>query len=310
MSPERGADEDSVRRYLDEIGRVDRLDRDQEERIANRIRRGLAASDRLAAGDRIDDPERRRLERLAQDGDRAREEMVRANLRLVVSIAKRYTSPEMGLLDLIQEGNLGLMRAVERFDPSKGWKFSTYAIWWIRQSIARAIANQARTIRVPRHMMAEMNRVGRTRRQMHQDLGREPTVGELAAEIDLPVERVREILRISLDPLSLDSPVGDRGEASLADLIEDWDAETPVDAVARQELAGTVGEVLHEFSKPEQDVIRLRFGLDDGRPRTLEEVGRAFGVTRERIRQIEMKTLAKLRQPTRSQPLRDYLESS
>lgn len=310
MSPERGADEDSVRLYLDEIGRVDRLDRDQEERIANRIRRGLAASDRLAAGDRIDGPERRRLERLAQDGDRAREEMVRANLRLVVSIAKRYTSSEMGLLDLIQEGNLGLMRAVERFDPSKGWKFSTYAIWWIRQSIARAIANQARTIRVPRHMMAEMNRVGRTRRQMHQDLGREPTVGELAAEIDLPAERVREILRISLDPLSLDSPVGDRGEASLADLIEDWDAETPVDAVARQELAGTVGEVLHEFSKPEQDVIRLRFGLDDGRPRTLEEVGRAFGVTRERIRQIEMKTLAKLRQPTRSQPLRDYLESS
>ena len=310
MNSGRGGDDDSVRLYLNEIGRIDRLDRDQEERIANRIRRGLAAADCLAAGDQIGVAERRRLERLVQDGDQAREEMVRANLRLVVSIAKRYTSRDMGLLDLVQEGNLGLMRAVERFDPSKGWKFSTYAIWWIRQSIVRAIANQARTIRVPRHMVAEMNQVGRARRQMHQELGREPTVGELAAEIDLPAERVREILRISLDPLSLDLPAGDMGEASLGDLIEDRDAETPVDAVTRRMLAGTVGEVLHEFSQPEQDVIRLRFGLDDGRPRTLEEVGRAFGVTRERIRQIENRTLAKLRQPSRSEPLRGYLESS
>ena len=310
MTPARGQADDSVRQYLEEISRVDRLDRDQEERITHRIRRGLAASDRLAAGEPIGAAERRQLERLVQDGDGAREEMVSANLRLVVSIAKRYTSRDMGLLDLVQEGNLGLMRAVERFDPSMGWKFSTYATWWIRQSIARAIASQARTIRIPRYMLAEMNRVGRTRRQMHQELGREPTVGELAAEIDLPAERVREILRISMDPLSLDSPAGDRGDSSLGDLIEDRDAETPVDAAARLELAGTVEGVLHEFSKPEQDVIRLRFGLDDGRPRTLEEVGRTFGVTRERIRQIEKKALARLRQPSRSQPLRDYLESS
>ena len=304
----RGGGDDSVTLYLNEIGRVDRLDREQEERIANRIRRSMAASVSLASGGQIGAGARRRLERLVRDGDQAREEMVKANLRLVVSVAKRYKSRDMGLLDLVQEGNLGLMRAVERFDPSKGWKFSTYAVWWIRQSIVRAISSQARTIRVPRHMASDMNRVGRARRRMHQELGREPTVAELAAGVDLPAERVREILRVSLNTLSLDSPAGDTGESSLGDLIEDRDAETPDDAAARRMLAGAVGDALHGFSQPEQDVIRLRFGFDDGRPRTLEEVGRAFGVTRGRIRQIEARAMAKLRQTGRSETLRDYLE--
>jgi len=312
---EGGSSDDPVRMYLKEIGQVPLLDARQEVRIAARIRRGgegeellaeLAASGTL---DELDPAERARLNRVVRDGDRARDELTRANLRLVVSIAKRYVGRGMVLLDLVQEGNLGLMRAVEKFDHTKGFKFSTYATWWIRQAITRAIADQARTIRIPVHMVEAMNRVKRIQRQMHQDLEREPTVEELAAEVDEPVEKVREILRIALDPLSLDSPVGEEDESNLGDFIEDQNAVAPIDAAARKLLAAAVEDVLHELSEREQEVVRLRFGLDDGRPRTLEEVGRQFGVTRERIRQIEAKTLAKLRHPHRSDRLRDYLEN-
>ena len=302
--------DDPVRMYLKEIGQVELLDARQEVRIAARIRRGLEAKETLESGSGGDAENKGRLKRLVRDGDRASDELTRANLRLVVSIAKRYVGRGMLLLDLVQEGNLGLMRAVEKFDHTKGFKFSTYATWWIRQAITRAIADQARTIRIPVHMVEAMNRVKRIQRQLHQDLEREPTIEELAAEVDLPVDRVREILRISQDPLSLDSPVGDEDESNLGDFIEDQNAIAPVDAAARQLLSAAVGEVLHELSEREQEVVRLRFGLDDGRPRTLEEVGRSFGVTRERIRQIEAKTLAKLRHPHRSERLRDYLEPS
>ncbi|MGB0502362.1 MAG: RNA polymerase sigma factor RpoD, partial [Acidimicrobiales bacterium] len=260
--------------------------------------------------DRLDLADLSRFERLVRDGDRASDELIRANLRLVVSIAKRYVGRGMVLLDLVQEGNLGLMRAVEKFDHTKGFKFSTYATWWIRQAITRAIADQARTIRIPVHMVEAMNRVKRVQRQMHQELKREPTVEELAAEVDEPVEKIREILRIGLDTLSLDSPVGDEDESNLADFIKDENAAAPVDVAARHLLASAVGDVLVELSDREQEVVRLRFGLEDGRPRTLEEVGRQFGVTRERIRQIEAKTLAKLRHPHRSDRLRDYLEGA
>ena len=311
-----GSSDDPVRMYLKEIGRVPLLDARQEVRVAARIKRGLEASEHLAvleeSGeiDRLDLADLARYKRLVRDGDRASDELIRANLRLVVSIAKRYVGRGMVLLDLVQEGNLGLMRAVEKFDHTKGFKFSTYATWWIRQAITRAIADQARTIRIPVHMVEAMNRVKRVQRQMHQELKREPTVEELAAEVDEPVEKIREILRIGLDLLSLDSPVGDEDESNLADFIKDENAAAPVDVAARHLLASAVGDVLVELSDREQEVVRLRFGLEDGRPRTLEEVGRQFGVTRERIRQIEAKTLAKLRHPHRSDRLRDYLEGA
>jgi len=308
---ESGGSDDPVRMYLKEIGQVPLLDTRQEVRIAARVRRGVEAQADLEDRSVKREPEETaRLRRLARDGERAKEELTQANLRLVVSIAKRYVGRGMLLLDLVQEGNLGLMRAVEKFDHTKGFKFSTYATWWIRQAITRAIADQARTIRIPVHMVEAMNRVKRIQRQMHQELEREPTVEELAAEVDLPIDRVREILRISLDPLSLDTPVGEEDESNLGDFIEDQNAIAPVDAAARHLLTSAVSEVLHELTEREQEVVRLRFGLDDGRPRTLEEVGRSFGVTRERIRQIEAKTLAKLRHPHRSDRLRDYLEPS
>ena len=311
-----GSSDDPVRMYLKEIGRVPLLDARQEVRVAARIKRGIEASEHLAvleeSGeiDRLDLADLSRYKRVVRDGDRASDELIRANLRLVVSIAKRYVGRGMVLLDLVQEGNLGLMRAVEKFDHTKGFKFSTYATWWIRQAITRAIADQARTIRIPVHMVEAMNRVKRVQRQMHQELKREPTVEELAAEVDEPVEKIREILRIGLDPLSLDSPVGDEDESNLGDFIKDENAAAPIDVAARKLLASAVGDVLVELSDREQEVVRLRFGLEDGRPRTLEEVGRQFGVTRERIRQIEAKTLAKLRHPHRSDRLRDYLEGA
>ncbi|MEM7094216.1 MAG: RNA polymerase sigma factor RpoD [Actinomycetota bacterium] len=306
---------DSVRVYLKEIGRVPLLTGPDEVRLAKRMEAGLEAIDELAilnAEDKLDDLDfasRRRLQRRVRDGDRARQELIRANLRLVVSIAKRYVGRGMHLLDLVQEGNLGLMRAVEKFDHSKGFKFSTYATWWIRQAISRAIADQARTIRIPVHMVETINRVRRTQRDMMQKLEREPTVEELAAEVDLSVERVREILQISLDPVSLESPVGE-DDSQLGDFIEDENADRPVDVAARAMLGNDVLEALDELNEREKEVVRMRFGLIDGRARTLEEVGREFGVTRERIRQIESKTLAKLRHPQRSEKLRDYLDAS
>jgi RNA polymerase primary sigma factor len=247
--------------------------------------------------------------RIVQAGQRAKSDLIQANLRLVVSIAKRYTLRGMQFLDLIQEGNLGLMRAVDKFDHTKGFKFSTYATWWIRQAITRSIADQARTIRIPVHMVESMNRVLRTQRQMHQELEREPTLDELSERVALPPDRVREILRISQDPLSLDSPLGEEDDMSLADFIQDSTAETPADMATKKMLVRAVEEALGELSDREQEIVRMRFGLDDGQAKTLEDVGREFGVTRERIRQIEAKTLAKLRHPLRSQKLKEFLET-
>ncbi|TVR25596.1 MAG: RNA polymerase sigma factor RpoD [Ilumatobacter sp.] len=304
---------DGVRMYLREIGQVDLLTTEDERRLAQLIEEGNVAAEQIdRAGDEdrvLEASEMRMLTRAVQRGQRAKSELIQANLRLVVSIAKRYSGRGMQLLDLIQEGNLGLMRAVDKFDHTKGFKFSTYATWWIRQAITRSIADQARTIRIPVHMVEHMNRLTRTRRQMQQELEREPTVDELAAKLQIEPERVRDLLRISLDPLSLDSPVGEEDESNLGDFIEDASTDGPADAATRTMLTEAVESVLGELSEREQEIVRMRFGLDGARAKTLEEVGREFGVTRERIRQIEAKTLAKLRHPQRSHKLREFLEA-
>ncbi|GGM65773.1 RNA polymerase sigma factor SigA [Thermopolyspora flexuosa] len=294
---------DLVRIYLREIGRVPLLTAEEEVELAKAIEAGLFAEARLSAADHPS-PE---LEELVWEGERAKQRLIEANLRLVVSIAKRYVGRGMLFLDLIQEGNLGLIRAVEKFDYTKGYKFSTYATWWIRQAITRAIADQARTIRIPVHMVETINKLVRVQRQLHQDLGREPTPEEIAVEMDMPVERVVEIQRIAQEPVSLQSPIGEE-DSDLGDFIEDADAVVPMEAAAFIMLQDQLDDILSTLSEREQRIIQLRFGLCDGHPRTLEEVGREFGVTRERIRQIESKTLAKLRHPTRAQMLRDYLE--
>ena len=298
---------DTVRMYLKEIGRVDLLTADDERRMAQAIDDGNRAA-ALLDGAALPDSEMRTLMRAVHRGQRAKSELIQANLRLVVSIAKRYSGRGMQFLDLIQEGNLGLMRAVDKFDHTKGFKFSTYATWWIRQAITRSIADQARTIRIPVHMVESMNRVLRTQRQMHQELEREPTLEELADRCALSPDRIREILRISQDPLSLDSPVGEEDDSSLGDFIQDTTADAPIDVAIKKKLAAAVDEALDELSEREKDIVRMRFGLTDGQARTLEDVGREFGVTRERIRQIEAKTLAKLRHPLRSQRLKEFLE--
>ena len=298
---------DTVRMYLKEIGRVNLLNVDDERRLAQAIEDGNAAAMKLDHGGHTT-TEERQLTRLVTRGQQAKSDLIRANLRLVVSIAKRYAGRGMQLLDLIQEGNLGLMRAVDKFDHTKGFKFSTYATWWIRQAITRAIADQARTIRIPVHMVESMNRVIRMQRQMHQELEREPTLDELGDRCGLPLDRVREILRIAQDPLSLDSPLGEEDSSNLGDFIEDLSVEAPSDAATRIMLTQAVETALAELSDREQEVVKMRFGLEDGQPKTLEEVGKAFGVTRERVRQIEAKTLAKLRHPQRSHKLKEFME--
>jgi RNA polymerase primary sigma factor len=298
---------DLVRIYLREIGRVPLLTAEEEVELAKSIEAGLFAEEKLAKAAIIAPGERSDLELLAHDGVRAKQRLIEANLRLVVSIAKRYVGRGMLFLDLIQEGNLGLIRAVEKFDYTKGYKFSTYATWWIRQAITRAIADQARTIRIPVHMVETINKLVRVQRQLHQDLGREPTPEEIGVEMGLPPDRVVEIQRVAQEPVSLQSPIGEE-DSDLGDFIEDADAVVPMEAAAFILLQDQLGGILGSLSDREQRIIQLRFGLTDGHPRTLEEVGREFGVTRERIRQIESKTLAKLRHPTRAQMLREYLE--
>jgi RNA polymerase primary sigma factor len=303
---------DPVRMYLREIGRVPLLSGAEEVMLARTVESGLQATRRLmdrAEAGLLADGGTGAEEQQRADGQAAKQILVEANLRLVVSIAKRYRNRGMPFLDLIQEGNLGLMRAVDKFDHTKGFKFSTYATWWIRQAITRAIADQARTIRIPVHMVETINKVVRVQRQLLQDQGREPTVDEVAALVEMSPARVREILRVSQETVSLEQPMGD-DDFSLSDLIEDEGAIAPSDAATRAMLNEAVNEALGELSERERRVVRMRFGLDDGQMRTLEEVGREFGVTRERIRQIESKTLAKLRNPTRSGHLRDYLDGS
>ncbi|MHB8245564.1 MAG: RNA polymerase sigma factor RpoD [Acidimicrobiales bacterium] len=305
---------DPVRAYLREIGRVSLLTPTLEVLCAKQIEAGLEASaiweSWVAEGtvDRVAPREREEVRRAIEDGQEAKELLIEANLRLVVSIAKRYRNRGMAFLDLIQEGNLGLMRAVEKFDYRRGFKFSTYATWWIRQAITRAVADQARTIRIPVHMVETINKVMQTHRQLAQELGREPTVEEIAVQVQLPIERVRELQRIGQDTISIDQPMGDEDDFNLSDLLEDHSAAVPADAATRLLLNEAVKRALDELTEREQEVVRLRFGLDDGRVRTLEEVGQHLGVTRERIRQIEMKTLAKLRHPMVSRPLREYVE--
>jgi RNA polymerase primary sigma factor len=298
---------DTVRAYLREIGRVSLLTGELEVLCAKRIEKGLAAAEELPGT--TDAAQKRALERAVREGQEAKDLLIEANLRLVVSIAKRYRNRGMAFLDLIQEGNLGLMRAVEKFDYRRGFKFSTYATWWIRQAILRSVADQARTIRIPVHMIDAINKVSRVQRELAQLLERDPTVEEIAEKVQLPVERVRELQRISQDTMSLEQPLGDEEGFSLSDLIEDHGAAAPVDEATRMLLNEAVHRALLELSPREQEMIRLRFGLEDGRLRTLEEVGQIFDVTKERVRQIEMKTLSKLRQPSISQSLRSYLEA-
>jgi RNA polymerase primary sigma factor len=303
----RAGTSDLVRIYLREIGRVPLLTAEGEVELAKSIEAGLYAEEKLGSLLGLSDADRGDLEWLAADGVRGKQRLIEANLRLVVSIAKRYIGRGLVFLDLIQEGNLGLIRAVEKFDYTRGYKFSTYATWWIRQAITRAIADQARTIRVPVHMVETINKLARVQRQLHQELGREATVEELAAELGVEPERVAEIQRIAQEPVSLQSPIGEE-ESDLGDFIEDADAVVPIEAAAFIMLQDQLDRVLCELSEREQRIIQLRFGLSDGHPRTLEEVCKEFGVTRERIRQIESKTLAKLRHPSRALLLREYLD--
>jgi RNA polymerase primary sigma factor len=301
------ATSDLVRIYLREIGRVPLLTAEDEVELAKSIEAGLFADEKLRGSFALQGAEVADLEFLVAEGERAKQRLIEANLRLVVSIAKRYIGRGLVFLDLIQEGNLGLIRAVEKFDYTRGYKFSTYATWWIRQAITRAIADQARTIRVPVHMVETINKLARVQRQLHQDLGREATPDEIAAEMGIEPERVTDIQRIAQEPVSLQSPIGEE-ESDLGDFIEDADAVVPIEAAAFIMLQDQLERVLDDLSRREQRIIQLRFGLTDGHPRTLEEVGREFGVTRERIRQIESKTLAKLRHPSRAQMLREYLD--
>jgi len=304
---------DPVRMYLKEIGKVDLLTASEEVDLAMKIEAGLEATEKLEAADagelELTRAEMRRLSRIENVGLEAKQALISANLRLVVSIAKRYVGRGMLFLDLIQEGNLGLIRAVEKFDYQKGFKFSTYATWWIRQAITRAIADQARTIRIPVHMVETINKLVRVQRQLLQDLGRDPTPEEIGAEMDMSADRVREIQKISQEPVSLETPIGEEEDSQLGDFIEDSQAIVPPDAASFSMLQEQLTQVLDSLADRERKVIELRFGLVDGHPRTLEEVGREFGVTRERIRQIESKTLAKLRHPSRSSKLKDYIES-
>jgi RNA polymerase primary sigma factor len=306
------ASADSVRAYLKQIGKVALLNAEEEVDLAKRIEAGLYATERLRqleiAGEKLPLQQRRDLSWVVRDGERAKNHLLEANLRLVVSLAKRYTGRGMAFLDLIQEGNLGLIRAVEKFDYTKGYKFSTYATWWIRQAITRAMADQARTIRIPVHMVEVINKLGRIQRELLQDLGREPTPEELAKEMDITPDKVLEIQQYAREPISLDQTIGDEGDSQLGDFIEDSEAVVAVDAVSFTLLQDQLQSVLHTLSEREAGVVKLRFGLTDGQPRTLDEIGQVYGVTRERIRQIESKTMSKLRHPSRSQVLRDYLD--
>ena len=303
-----GATADPVKDYLKQIGKVALLNAAEEVELAMRIEAGLFAEDKLATETNIPKKLERELKWVARDGQRAKSHLLGANLRLVVSLAKRYTGRGMQFLDLIQEGNLGLIRAVEKFDYTKGFKFSTYATWWIRQAITRAMADQARTIRIPVHMVEVINKLARVQRQMLQDLGREPTPEELSRELDMTPEKVVEVQKYGREPISLHTPLGEDGDSEFGDLIEDTEAVVPADAVGFTMLQQQLEQLLDSLSEREAGVIRMRFGLGDGMPKTLDQIGDTFGVTRERIRQIESKTMAKLRHPSRSQQLRDYLE--
>ncbi len=303
-----GATADPVKDYLKQIGKVPLLNAEQEVELAKRIEAGLFAEEKLAEDLRLASDQRIDLEWIAEDGRRAKNHLLEANLRLVVSLAKRYTGRGMLFLDLIQEGNLGLIRAVEKFDYTKGYKFSTYATWWIRQAITRAMADQARTIRIPVHMVEVINKLARVQRQMLQDLGREPTPEELAAELDMTPEKVIEVQKYGREPISLHTPLGEDGDSEFGDLIEDSEAIQPGEAVSFTLLQEQLHSVLDTLSEREAGVVSMRFGLTDGQPKTLDEIGKVYGVTRERIRQIESKTMSKLRHPSRSQVLRDYLD--